>query len=257
MKVIPVPCHFDNYAYVLVCEQTGEAAVIDPAEYYPVRKVLENLEVTPTAVFCTHHHADHIGGLEEFCVENQAIKVYGYGGREPRIKEVNHTVGDNNEVVVGNCRGRVFYTPGHTSDSVCLHIGNTLFTGDTLFGAGCGRLFEGSPSQMYSSLVRLTENVPADTEIYFGHEYTLQNLRFAQFVEPENEQVARRAELTRARRDDNQPTCPATLAVEFATNPFLRCRLVDAVEQVAKNLFLENRDPVAVFTALRKLKDSF
>ena len=257
MQVITVPCHFDNYAYILVCDETNEAAVIDPAEYYPVSSELEKLGVKLTGIFCTHHHADHIGGLEDFCSEYPGLKVYGHTGDLNRIGGMNTPLEHGQVVTVGNITGRVLHTPGHTSGSVCYFFNTVLFTGDTLFGAGCGRLFEGSADQMYGSLMLLHAECSDLTEVYFGHEYTQQNLKFAQFLEPDSHDIKNRIEGADSLRSDNLPTTPSTMELECATNPFLRCDQSSVIENVKDELFQNTDDPASVFGAIRRLKDSY
>jgi hydroxyacylglutathione hydrolase len=257
MKIVTLPCSFDNYAYLIICEQTGVAAVVDPAEFYPVFCALESAGVTLRAVFCSHHHADHIGGLEDLLGEFPGLKIYGYGGDTQRIPGINSPLTAGSTVRVGNLEGRVLHTPGHTSGSLCYLFEDHLFTGDTLFGAGCGRLFEGTPKQMYEALNLTIKKMPAATKVHFGHEYTAHNLKFAHFVEPGNQEVARRLELVTAARASGQPTTPSTLATEIATNPFLRCEEQELVRTVAEKFFGEVLDPLSVFTVLRRQKDGF
>ena len=257
MKIVALPCSFDNYGYLIVCEETGEAAIVDPAEFYPLSCEIERLGVRLHSIYCTHHHADHIGGLEEWLGEFPGLAVYGHENDERRIPGMNRTLTDGSKIRIGNIEGQVLYTPGHTTGSLCYLVGDALFTGDTLFGAGCGRLFEGSPKQMYDALNGRIKSLPPETKVYFGHEYTSQNLKFASFVEPDNLSVSKRLELTTAQREKGQLTTPSTLKVECETNPFLRCEEEGGIRSVAEKLTGEALDPLSVFTALRRLKDSF
>ena len=141
MKVMTIECSFDNYAYLLICEQTGVAAVIDPSEFYPVYQVATRLGVEVRYILCTHHHHDHIGGIAELLDEYGKLPVFGFKGDRERIQGLTHTVEDEDEVLVGNLVGKVLHTPGHTAGSICYHFENSVFTGDTLFGCGCGRLY--------------------------------------------------------------------------------------------------------------------
>jgi hydroxyacylglutathione hydrolase len=257
MRVITVPCHFDNYAYIVICDEKKEAIVIDPAEYYPVSSELEKLGVRLSGIYCTHHHADHIGGLEDFCAEHPLVKVYGHASDMTRVNGMNGPLIHGQDVTVGNITGEVLHTPGHTSGSVSYLFKNNLFTGDTLFGAGCGRLFEGSAEQMYESLSLLMKKSSDQTEVYFGHEYTQQNLKFAQFLEPLNSEIEGRINFSATQRNKDRPTGPSTMKLERATNPFLRCTLTSVVAQIKDKLFLETDDPPTVFGAMRRLKDSY
>lgn len=257
MQIVTVPCHFDNFAYILLCERSGEAAIVDPAEYYPVYAAVEKLQLNVNAVFCTHHHNDHIGGLEELRAERPGLNIYGHVTDAERITGLNQPVADGDAVTFGNIKGQVYHTPGHTSGSVCYLFENNLFSGDTVFGAGCGRLFEGTPDQMYRSLSALASKVSGAAKVYFGHEYTLQNLKFAEFIEPENEVIQQRIATCKEQRQKDEPTTPSTFSEEIQTNPFFRCNMEEVVQGVQKKLFVKAETPEAVFAALRKQKDSF
>ena len=257
MKVITIPCSFDNYSYLLICEATGEAAVVDPAEYYPVTQEIQRAGVTLTAVYCTHHHADHVGGLADLCAAFPGLKVYGHKSDSARIEGMNSALTDGSQVRIGKLDGRVIHTPGHTLGSVCYLVEDGLFTGDTLFGSGCGRLFEGSPKQLYDALYQKIMPLPQPTTIYFGHEYTVHNLKFAGFIEPDNQVVAARLQQATRQRESGQLTSPSTLELECATNPFLRCAEQGIIAGVNAQGSSHAYDPLSIFTALRRLRDSF
>ncbi len=257
MKIISVPCSFDNYGYLLICEETGEAAVVDPAEFYPIYCEIERTGIHLRAVYCTHHHADHIGGLEDLLAEFPELSVYGHESDKRRIPGMNRSLTDGSKIQVGNIEGQVIHTPGHTTGSLCYLFEDALFTGDTLFSGGCGRLFEGSPKQMYDALNFKIKILPPRTKVYFGHEYTLQNLKFANFIEPGNEEVSRRLEVIADQREKGMLSTPSTLQIECDTNPFLRTGEKGVIKSVAEKFIGEALDPVSVFTAIRRLKDSF
>ncbi len=244
MKVITVPCSFDNYAYILLCEVTGKAAVIDPSEAYPVIMAAEKAGGELVAVLCTHHHADHVGDLEYLLEEIPAIEVCCHESDEMRIHGANRLLDNGDRFSLGNLEVTVYHTPGHTSGSVVYQVDDALFTGDTLFGAGCGRLFEGTPQEMYGSLNRLKE-LPEICKIYFGHEYTQQNLTFAMSVEPDNEAIQARFQ-DLEKMEGIVCSTPSTLELEIATNPFMRCD---------QFILPGCNSPLEVFTRLRKLKD--
>lgn len=257
MKIDTIPCHFDNFSYLLTCEKTGEAAIVDPAEYYPVTTVIQKLGCKLKTIYCTHHHADHIGGLEELCEELPGLEVAGFASDASRIPKLNRLLADGDSVSFGEVEGRVKHTPGHTSGGVCYLFGDRLFTGDTLFGAGCGRLFEGSPEEMYNSLHGLVDELADDVQVYFGHEYTVSNLKFAQYIEADNEAVEHRMQEAKELLESGGATTPSTLGLERETNPFLRSRIESVRQSVAEKLLLKQNDPISVFAALRRLKDSF
>ena len=257
MKVITIPYSFDNYAYLIICEKTGDAAVVDPGEYYPVYRELKKHEIQLKAVFCTHHHGDHIGGLRELCDEFDGIAIYGSAEDSGRIPGMNFPLTEKSTVSIGEITGQVLATPGHTRGSICYSFKDHLFTGDTLFGGGCGRLFEGTALDMYESLNGKLRKLPKETKVYFGHEYTSQNLKFARFVEPGNIAIAQRLAEIDNKQGTPLMTTPSTMQLECATNPFLRCEEEGVAQKAAEQSHVDPLDPLAVFTVIRKMKDSF
>jgi hydroxyacylglutathione hydrolase len=253
MKIVPVPCSFDNYSYLIICTDTHKAAVIDPTEAHPVVAEIEKNNVQLTTVLCTHHHNDHIGDIGELQEQFSSLAVVCHLSDKKRIKRANTYVDDGDTVEIGKLSGKVLFTPGHTSGSICYKFEDHLFVGDTIFGAGCGRLFEGSPEQMYASLQKIVA-LTDETKIYFGHEYTRTNLNFAKMVEPDNDKIHDRLHQLSLSKEISTPT---TLQLEKETNPFMRCN--------SKGIhnFLEARkesvttDPVGVFTILRQLRNNF
>lgn len=257
MKVLPVACLKDNFAYLLICEQSAQAAVVDPSEAGPVLAALEQVQLPLVAILNTHHHWDHTGGNHDLCQVFPGLKVYGHASDRGRIEGQNQFLQDQETLIIGQLSGTAIHNPGHTSGAVSYHFENALFTGDTLFAAGCGRLFEGSPAQMYASLNQQLGRFPEQTVIYFGHEYTLKNLQFAQAVEPENPEVERRIQAVKAALVQGKTTTPSTLGEERQTNPFLRCEIASVVAAAQAKAGAVSSDAVEVFRALRAWKDHF
>jgi hydroxyacylglutathione hydrolase len=257
MKVIIIPNSFDNYAYLIICEKSGEAAVLDPGEFYPVYRELEKHEIRLRSVYCTHHHGDHIGGLGELRDKFDGLTICGSAEDAGRIPGMNRSLTEKSEVCVGEIAGQVLTTPGHTKGSICYSFNGHLFTGDTLFGGGCGRLFEGTPLQMYESLNVKIKKLPMETKIYFGHEYTAQNLKFARFVEPDNMEIETRLKEISSKQSSSQITTPSSMQLECATNPFLRCGEEGVIKKAVEKFQVDPLDLLAVFTAIRRMKDKY
>jgi hydroxyacylglutathione hydrolase len=214
MRVVAVPCLTDNYAYLVI--DGSVTAVVDPGEAGPVRAAAAREGVEVIAVWATHHHPDHVGGAVEL-----GVPIVGHASdrERGRIAGLSVAVNDGDEVALGagTVRARIIHNPGHTLGAITYVVDGCAFTGDTLFGAGCGRVFEGTMEMMFASLGKLAALPPA-TRVYFGHEYTASNLRFAAAAEPANAGAI----AERARRA--VPTTPSTIADELATNPFVRAR---------------------------------
>jgi hydroxyacylglutathione hydrolase len=255
MRILPVPCLQDNYAYLVVSE-AGHAAIVDASEADPVRDALRKEGVTPRAIWSTHHHWDHVGGNEALARE-LGLEVVGHASDRARLPALSRAVDTGDTVDIDEIEARCIHIPGHTLGAVAYFIDTgrerVVFTGDTLFCAGCGRLFEGTPQQMHSSLSRLTE-LPADTRVYCGHEYTESNLRFAAFLEPSNADVARARTRARDLRATGAPTVGTTLEEECQVNPFLRVRSPEI--RSALHIPAE-ADDVSAFAAVRAAKDTF
>lgn len=246
MRVVAVPCLKDNFAYLVIDQ--GQAAVVDPGEAAPVEAALAREGVELAAIWLTHHHHDHVGGVAELVARHPTVAVIAGEVDAEKIAGVTLRLADGQEFPFGALRVRAIHNPGHTLGAISFHVEDAVFTGDTLFGGGCGRLFEGDAAMMHASLGKLSA-LPPETRVYFGHEYTASNLKFAAAVEPDNPDVAKRAtELT-------TPSTPSTIAIERATNPFLRSAAGDVV------IAAMNRgaagDPVSVFGAIRSWKDQF
>ena len=255
MKIHQIPLLRDNYGYLLLCEKTNQAAIVDPSEAEPVLRKGEEEKVDLRAILNTHHHRDHTGGNTGLLTARR-MDVYGHKSDRDRIPGLTRGLDEGDEVQVGELTGKVLFIPGHTTEHVAYLFGDALFCGDTLFTAGCGRLFEGTPEQMHGSLSKLMA-LCDDTRIFCGHEYTENNLRFAVTVEPKNPKVVSRYERVRAERARGIPTVPATLGEEKQTNPFLRWdskEIQASIEAVAPGQLM---DPVSVFASVRRLKDAF
>jgi hydroxyacylglutathione hydrolase len=255
MRILPVPCLQDNYAYLVVSEG-GHAAIVDASEADPVRDALRKEGLSARAIWSTHHHWDHVGGNETLARE-LGVEVVGHASDRARIPALTRAVDTGDRVDLDEIEARCIHIPGHTLGAVAYFIDTgrerVVFTGDTLFCAGCGRLFEGTPQQMHSSLARLAE-LPADTKVYCGHEYTESNLRFAAFLEPSNADVAHARARARHLRASGAPTVGTTLEEERRVNPFLRMRSPEI--RGALHIPAE-ADDVTAFAAVRAAKDTF
>jgi len=256
MSVVTIPCLYDNYSYLLVNETSGECAVVDPSEAWPVLREVESRGLRLGAVLCTHHHQDHIGGLEDLLQECGELRVLGHQFDLERIPQLTELLPDGAAISVCGLTGSVRHVPGHTTTSVFYRFARHLFVGDTLFGAGCGRLFEGTAAQMLNSLARITE-VEKDCRIYFGHEYTGINLRFARQVEPGNPAIGERQARVEELRKKELPSAPSTLTEELNTNPFLRVEQPEIIDYLAREHGFTGTAPVEVFGALRQLRNHF
>lgn len=247
MRIIPVPCLRDNYAYLVV--RDGRAAVVDPSEVDPVLLAIEREGVELVEIWLTHHHWDHVGGVEGLVDECriQAVRGSAYDQTHGRIPRQTVALSDGDAFEFGGATVDIMEIPGHTLGAIAFVTEGNLFSGDTLFVAGCGRVFEGTMEMMSQSLAKLRE-LPSETQVWCGHEYTVNNLRFAQTVEPNNADIARALEEATAVRAEGKYTVPGRMDRELGTNPFLRFD----DPSVARG-----RDPVASFAAIRGAKDSF
>ena len=255
MQVHLVPCLEDNYAYLVHQEGSRNAIVVDASEEAPVAAALEKLGLTPVAILATHHHVDHVGGNLALLTRYPNLKVFGYESDKGRIPGQTEFLEDQQSFEVAGIGLQALHIPGHTLGAVAYVAEGAAFTGDTLFAAGCGRLFEGSAVQMYESLNLTLGGLPDETRIYCGHEYTLNNLRFAESLEPDNEDIQKKLTWARAVREKGEPTLPSTMAEERRTNPFLRVSEKDIVKRVAE--LARDESPQEVLAAVRQLKDAF
>ncbi|HTJ82629.1 MAG TPA: hydroxyacylglutathione hydrolase [Polyangiaceae bacterium] len=251
-RVVAVPCLSDNYAYLIHAPGSRDAIVVDASEGAPVIAALEREGLRPVAVLSTHHHPDHVGGNEAMAARFPGIEIVASKYDEARVPGRTLSVDDGAEVELGPLGVRAMMVPGHTLGAVAYVIGDAVFTGDTLFIAGCGRLFEGTAADMYDSLALRLGALPPETRVYCGHEYTVSNARFALAVDGDNAAVRSLLERATAQRERGEPTVPSTIGDELAFNPFMRVR-EPALVHAAGDL----GDPVAVLGAIRKQKDTF
>ena len=254
MKVHQLNAFDDNYIWLIGCEGHNSVAIVDPGDEDPVIEYLQTHQLSPCAILITHHHGDHTGGIIEL-VERYHIPVYGPATE--RIPLLTHPLGEGDHVELPECglEFRVFDTPGHTRGHLCYYGHGALFSGDTLFTAGCGRLFEGTAEQMYHSLEKLRA-LPDETLVYCAHEYTEANLRFATVAEPDNPDTAARAREVSQLRQQGLATVPATLATEKASNPFLRSHVPSLAAAAAAFAGRQLDSPAEVLGVVRHWKDT-
>jgi hydroxyacylglutathione hydrolase len=258
MRVEIVPVLEDNYAYLLINEETKEAAVVDPSESAPVIAAIERHGVKLTAVLNTHHHFDHVGGNKDLAEKYSGIEILGFEPDRERIPGITRGLREGEDFEVAGMKGRVLFVPCHTTGHVAFLFGNALFSGDTLFAAGCGRFFEGTAQNMYRALYEVIGALPGETLLYCGHEYTQKNLQFAQMLEPKNAAVSKKLEEVTRLRAKKEPSIPTTLAEERSYNPFLRATAAELIGSIReKKPQIDVGDPVQVLGAVRELKDHF
>jgi len=257
MRIIPIPQLTDNYAYLIIDEPSKQAAVVDCAEAAPVLRATREAGVDLVAILPTHHHWDHIGGNEDLLKEG-GLEVYGYAGQGHRIPGCTREVAEGDAVHIGDLAARILFIPAHTSGHVAYHFDReqAVFTGDTLFAGGCGRLFEGDAAMMLRSLSKLMA-LAEETRVYFGHEYTEKNLRFALTLEPNNEVLRKKHAWAVEQLRIHQPTVPTTIASEKATNPFFRWHSPELRANLRSRFPDLPLDDVSVFAKTRALKDAF
>ncbi|MGQ0586419.1 MAG: hydroxyacylglutathione hydrolase [Gammaproteobacteria bacterium] len=258
LSITPIPAFTDNYFWLL--ERGGRAVVVDPGDAAPVEQVLVSRGLTLEAILVTHHHSDHIGGLAGLTARRD-IPVYGPAAESPQIPQLTRRLREGDRVEALGVAFEVWEVPGHTLGHIAYVAGapsseRFVLCGDTLFSAGCGRLFEGTAAQLHRSLARLAV-LPADTRVYCTHEYTLANLAFAAAVEPDRAEVGAELARVRALRAAGEPSLPSTIGRERRINPFLRTAdpvLAAAVRRHAGDALAAE---VEVFAALRRWKDGF
>lgn len=258
-NIHPIPAFTDNYIWALSFGPDSSVCVVDPGDAKPVIDYLNSKQLTLTDILITHHHADHTGGIAAL-TELYSPRIWGPAGSH--IPGITRYVAEGDQVEIGDTVFSVLEVPGHTLDHIAyFHRGTSLrtpllFCGDTLFAAGCGRLFEGTPSQMYASLMKL-KSLPKETEVYCTHEYTLANLAFAMAADPENEKLNQRLQIEKNKRSASRPTLPTSIAMELDTNPFMRCSDPNLIQHLTTQIHEKPASEVEVFTALRSWKDRF
>ena len=254
IQISALPAFTDNYIWLLQDHRSQRCAVVDPGDAAPVEAWLDaHPDWVLSDILITHHHHDHVGGVERLKHISGATV---YGPASENIPARNVALKDNDIASVLGWEFDVYAVPGHTLGHIAYYHHGLLFCGDTLFAAGCGRLFEGTPDQMHHSLSRLAA-LPEDTLVYCTHEYTLSNLKFAAAVEPTNADIAARLEKVTQQRQNGVMTLPSTLALEKLTNPFLRTAETLVKQKVDERAGAQNRAPSEVFAALRAWKDKF
>ena len=239
MHIEIIRCLQDNYSYLIVDNTNNTACVVDPGEAKPIIDYIEKNEINLKFILNTHHHGDHVNGNLEIKKKFNS-KVIGYKGDKERIPGIDFLVNDNQIWEEDRFKAKIYHIPGHTSGHIAFHFFNEkkIFTGDTLFSLGCGRIFEGTYKQMYDSLQKI-KKLPKETEIYFGHEYTLQNLKFCILNDSKNSKLKEKILEINERLDNHVPTVPSILSDELKCNIFLKAKDLES------------------FSKLRELKDNF
>jgi len=255
MRVVAIPQLMDNYAYLVVDPETRQAGIVDCAEAEPVLQAVAREGVTLSAVLPTHHHFDHVGGNLDLLAAYPGLAVYGV---DERIPGMTRSVRDGDRIALGTLGAQVIFIPAHTTGHIAYYFATerAVFTGDTLFAGGCGRLFEGDAAMMIRSLSKLSA-LPDETDVYFGHEYTEKNLRFALTLEPHNAALQAKHTWAQAQMREGKTTTPTSIASEKATNPFLRWDSAELRRTLHQRFPSLAMNDVSVFAKTRALKDEF
>ena len=253
MKIEIIPCLKDNYSYIVIDSKNKKTCVIDPSESKPIINFLEKNNLKLNYILNTHHHYDHVGGNVELKKKYKS-KIVGFQGDSERIPEIDIMLKDGEIWKQDNFEAEVIHIPGHTLGHICFHFykENNLFTGDTLFSLGCGRIFEGTYEQMFTSLEKI-KKLPKNTRIYCGHEYTLQNSKFCIAYDSKNQDLIKKIQQIKEKLIKNKPTIPSTLEEELKNNIFLR----SDNDKIKTNLNMNNSSSLKTFSKLRDLKDIF
>jgi len=253
MKIEIIPCLNDNYSYLIHDEISNTVAIVDPSEFIPCDTIISKNYKKLDFILNTHHHYDHVGGNEELKKKYNS-KVLGFENDKNRIPQIDTVLKDNQEFKIGTLNFTTIFIPGHTRGHVAFYFKKerVVFSGDTLFSLGCGRVFEGTYKQMFQSLNKL-KNLPGETKVYCGHEYTFKNLEFCLKFNPNNDFLKKKKDDIKLSLKNKKPTIPSTIADEIKTNIFFRVNDPD----VKKAINLENSPDIEIFTKLRDLKDNF
>lgn len=253
LEIAQIPVLQDNYLFLIHDPASGETAIVDPAVEEDTVNALSAHGWQPTYIFNTHHHWDHVGANLAL-KERYGLTIIGPAAERERIPGIDIAVGQDDQVHLGDIAANVIFVPGHTNGHIAYHFADqkALFCGDTLFAMGCGRLFEGTPEDMWGSLSKLMQ-LPDETSVYCAHEYTLANAKFARSVDPDNSALLKRMAAVEAMRADGKPTVPTTIGLERETNPFLR----PMSEDIQETIDMVGAPITAVFADIRKRKDNF
>ena len=253
MKIEIIPCLNDNYSYLIHDEISNTVAIVDPSEFIPCDSIISKNYKKLDFILNTHHHYDHVGGNEELKKKYNS-KVLGFENDKNRIPQIDTVLKDNQEFKIGTLNFTTIFIPGHTRGHVAFYSKKekVVFSGDTLFSLGCGRVFEGTYKQMFQSLNKL-KNLPGETKVYCGHEYTFKNLEFCLKFNPNNDFLKKKKNDIKLSLKNKKPTIPSTIADEIKANIFFRVNDPD----IKKAINLENSPDIEIFTKLRDLKDNF
>ena len=253
MKIEIIPCLNDNYSYLIHDQISNTVAIVDPSEFIPCDTIISKNYKKLDFILNTHHHYDHVGGNEELKKKYNS-KVLGFENDKNRIPQIDTVLKDNQESKIGTLNFTTIFIPGHTRGHVAFYFKKerVVFTGDTLFSLGCGRVFEGTYKQMFQSLNKL-KNLPGETKVYCGHEYTFKNLEFCLKFNPNNDFLKKKKNDIKLSLKNKKPTIPSTIADEIKANIFFRVNDPD----IKKAINLENSPDIEIFTKLRDLKDNF
>ena len=253
MKIEIIPCLNDNYSYLIHDEISNTVAIVDPSEFIPCDTIISKNYKKLDFILNTHHHYDHVGGNEELKKKYNS-KILGFENDKNRIPHIDIVLKDNQEFKIGTLNFTTIFIPGHTRGHVAFYFKKerVVFSGDTLFSLGCGRVFEGTYKQMFQSLNKL-KNLPGETKVYCGHEYTFKNLEFCLKFNPNNDFLKKKKDDIKLSLKNKKPTIPSTIADEIKGNIFFRVNDPD----IKKAINLENSPDIEIFTKLRDLKDNF